>query len=127
MPPAIQIQQTGGPEALNWTGVDVGEPASGQVGLHQAAAGLNYIDVYSGTGYHPQPLPIIPGLEDAGTVEAVASDVRGLKVGDRAAFAGPVNRRFALKDAANAHRALESRATAGSTILTIYPSIHGSL
>ena len=89
MPHAIQIRQTGGPEVLNWTAVDVGEPASGQVRLRQAAAGLNYIDVYHRTGYYPQPLPFIPGLEGAGTVEAVAPDVRGLKVGDRVAYAGP--------------------------------------
>jgi len=30
-----------------------------------------------------------------------------------------VNQRFALKDAADAHKALEERATSGSTILTI--------
>jgi NADPH:quinone reductase len=90
MPHAIQIRQTGGPEALNWTAVDVGEPGSGQVRLRQAAAGLNYIDVYHCTGYYPQPLPFLPGLEGAGTVEAVAHDVRGLKVGDRVAYAGPI-------------------------------------
>ena len=89
MPHAIQIRQTGGPEVLNWTAVDVGEPGSGQVRLRQAAAGLNYIDVYHRTGYYPQPLPFIPGLEGAGIVEAVAQDVRGLKVGDRVAYAGP--------------------------------------
>jgi NADPH2:quinone reductase len=76
------MHQTGGPEVLNWTAVDVGEPGSGQVRLRQAAAGLNYVDVYHRTGYYPQPLPFIPGLEGAGTVEAVAPDVRGLKVGD---------------------------------------------
>ena len=89
MPHAIQMHQTGGPEVLNWTAVDVGEPGSGQVRLRQAAAGLNYIDVYHRTGYYPQPLPFIPGLEGAGTVEAVAPNVRGLKVGDRVAYAGP--------------------------------------
>jgi hypothetical protein len=41
MPHAIEIRQTGGREVLNWTAVDVGEPASGQVRLRQAAAGLN--------------------------------------------------------------------------------------
>jgi NADPH2:quinone reductase len=30
-----------------------------------------------------------------------------------------VNQRFALKDAADAHKALEARATSGSTILTV--------
>src|ERR1700682_602525 len=89
MPHAMQIRQTGGPEVLNGTRIEVGEPASGQVRLRQAAAGLNYIDVYHRTGYYPQPLPFIPGLEGAGTVEAVAPDVRGLKVGDRVAYAGP--------------------------------------
>ena len=38
---AMQIRQTGGPEVLNWTAVDVGEPGSGQVRLRQAAASLN--------------------------------------------------------------------------------------
>src|ERR1700682_1057436 len=89
MPHAIQIRQTGAPEVLNWTAVDVGEPGSGQVRLRQAAAGLNYIDVFHRTGHYPQPLPFIPGLEGAGTVEAVAQDVRGLNVGDRVAYAGP--------------------------------------
>jgi NADPH:quinone reductase len=89
MPHAMQIRQTGGREVLNWTAVDVGEPRSGQARLRQAAAGLNFIDVYHRTGYYPQPLPFIPGLEGAGTVEAVAQDVRGLKVGDRVAYAGP--------------------------------------
>ena len=37
MPHAKQIRQTGGPEALNWTAVDVGEPGSGQMRLRQAS------------------------------------------------------------------------------------------
>jgi len=132
MPHAIEIRQTGGPEVLNWTPIEVGEPGSGQVRLRQAAAGLNYIDVCHRTGYYSQPLPFIPGLEGAGTVEAIGQDVGGLKVGDRVAYAGPAgdysevrlvrinaNQRFALKDAADAHKALEARATSGSTILTI--------
>jgi NADPH:quinone reductase len=89
MPHATQVRQTGGPEILNWTSVDVREPGSGQVRLRQAAAGLNYIDVYYGTGSCPQALPLIAGLEGARTVEAVAPDVRGLKVADWVAYAGP--------------------------------------
>jgi NADPH2:quinone reductase len=89
MPHAMQIRRTGGPEVLNWTPIEVGEPGSGQVRLRQAAAGLNYIDVYHRTGYYSQPLPFIPRLEGAGTVEAIGQDVRDLKVGDRVAYAGP--------------------------------------
>jgi NADPH:quinone reductase len=53
MPHAIQIRQTGGLEVLNWTPIEVGEAGSGQVRLRQAAASLNYIDVYHRTGYGP--------------------------------------------------------------------------
>jgi len=102
MPHAIQIRQTGGPEVLSWTQVDVGAPGSGQVRLRQPAAGPNYIDVHHRTGCYPQPLSFITRLEGAGTVEAVADDVRT-----------NVNQRFALKDAAGAHKALEARATSG--------------
>ncbi len=117
---AMQTRQTRGPEVLNWTAVDVGEPRSGQVRLRHATAGLKYIDVYHRTGYYPQPFPTIPGLDGAGTVEALAPDVRGLTVGHRVAYAGPHRgRSFALKDAADAHTALEARATSGSTTLTI--------
>ncbi len=91
MPHATRMRQTGGPEVLNWAAVDVGEPWSGQVRLRQAAASLNCIDVYRRTGCYLHPLPFIPGLEGAGTVEAVARDMRGLKVGDREADAGPAD------------------------------------
>src|SRR5271165_3396462 len=107
MPHAMQIRQTGGPEVLNWTAVDVAEPGSGQVRLRQAAAGLNYIDVYHRTGYYPQPLPFIPGLEGAGTVEAVerrdaleASANELFEVVASGKVRINVNQRIALKDAA---------------------------
>jgi NADPH2:quinone reductase len=83
----MQILPTGGPEVLKWTAVNVGEAGSGQVRLREAAAGLNYIDVYHRPGYYLQPLPFIPGLEGAGTIEAV-SRMRGVKVGGRVAYAG---------------------------------------
>jgi 2-iminobutanoate/2-iminopropanoate deaminase len=41
MPNAIQIRQTGGPEVLNWTPIEVCEPGSGQVRLRQAAGARN--------------------------------------------------------------------------------------
>jgi NADPH:quinone reductase len=45
MPHAIQIRQTGGPEVLNWTPIEVGEPGAGQVRLRQAAAGSTILTI----------------------------------------------------------------------------------
>jgi NADPH2:quinone reductase len=87
---AIQVHQTGGPEVLVWDEVTVGEPGPGQVRLRQDAAGLNYIDVYHRTGLYPQQLPFIPGVEGAGTVDAVGEGVTGVGAGDRVAYAGPI-------------------------------------
>jgi NADPH:quinone reductase len=90
MPHAIRVHETGGPEVLKWEEVEVGEPGPGQVRIRQEAAGLNFIDVYHRTGLYAQPLPFIPGVEGAGTVDAVGPDVNVLKAGDRVAYGGPV-------------------------------------
>jgi NADPH2:quinone reductase len=87
---AIRIHETGGPEVLKWEEVEVGEPGPGQVRLRQEAVGLNFIDVYHRTGTYPQKLPFTPGVEGAGVVDAVGSDVTALKVGDRVAYAGAI-------------------------------------
>jgi NADPH2:quinone reductase len=87
---AIRIHETGGPDVLRWEKVQVGEPGPGQVRLRQEAAGLNFIDVYHRTGLYPQKLPITPGVEGAGVVEAVGPDVANVKQGDRVAYAGPI-------------------------------------
>jgi NADPH2:quinone reductase len=85
MPYAICIRRTGGPEVLSREKISVGDPDPGQVRLRQAAAGVNYIDIYHGIGFYPQPLPFIPGLEGAGTVEAIGEDVENVTVSDRVA------------------------------------------
>ncbi len=90
MPHAMEVRQPGGPEALVWTEVGVGEPGPGQVLLRQTAVGLNFIDIYHRTGLYPQPGPFIPGVEGAGVVEAVGPEVEGLKPGDRVGYAGPI-------------------------------------
>ena len=90
MPHAIVVDQPGGPEALDWRAVEVREPGPGQVRLRQTSIGLNFIDVYHRTGLYPQPAPFIPGVEGAGTVEAVGPGVDWLNTGDRVAYAGPI-------------------------------------
>lgn len=88
MPKAIRISKTGGPEVMEYIDVEVGEPGPGEVRIRHAACGLNYIDVYFRTGLYPQPLPAGLGMEGAGVVEAVGSDVAHVKIGDRVAYAG---------------------------------------
>jgi NADPH2:quinone reductase len=87
---AIRVHQAGGPEVLGWEDVEVGEPGPGQVRIRQHAVGLNYIDVYHRTGLYPQQTPFTPGVEGAGTVEALGPSVTALSVGDRVAYAGPI-------------------------------------
>ena len=90
MPHAIRIHEAGGPEVLAWDEVEVGEPGPGQAKIRQAAAGLNFIDVYHRTGLYPQQMPFTPGVEGAGTVESVGDGVTNVKPGDRVAYAGPL-------------------------------------
>ncbi|HEV2676868.1 MAG TPA: quinone oxidoreductase [Aliidongia sp.] len=87
---AIRIHKPGGPEVLQWDEIEVGSPGAGQIRLRHTAIGLNYIDVYHRTGLYPQPLPLIPGMEGAGVVEAIGPGVTSLQTGDRVAYAGPL-------------------------------------
>ncbi|WP_035681116.1 quinone oxidoreductase family protein [Azospirillum brasilense] len=85
---AIRIHDYGGPEALRWEEIEVGDPGPGQVRLRQTAVGLNYIDTYHRSGAYKLPqLPAIIGTEGAGVVEAVGPDVTTLKPGDRVGYA----------------------------------------
>jgi NADPH2:quinone reductase len=85
---AIQMTQTGGPEVLGWAEVDSPTPASDEILVDVVAAGLNFIDTYHRTGLYPVALPFIPGLEGAGTVAEVGSDVSGFSAGDTVAWSG---------------------------------------
>ncbi len=87
---AIRAYDTGGPEVMRWEEVEVGDPGPGQIRVRHGAVGLNYIDTYHRTGLYPiAERPFTPGLEGAGTVEAVGADVTDLAVGDRIAYASP--------------------------------------
>jgi NADPH2:quinone reductase len=85
---AIRIQAPGGPEALQYDDVAEPTPGAGQAVVKLAAAGVNYIDVYFRTGAYKAPLPLIIGLEGAGTVSAVGQGVTDVKAGDTVAWTG---------------------------------------
>jgi NADPH2:quinone reductase len=85
---AILIQQTGGPEVLNYTDVPTPQPKPNEAVVKLAASGVNFIDTYHREGRYPLALPFIPGQEGAGTVAAVGTEVKSLKAGDRVAYTG---------------------------------------
>jgi NADPH2:quinone reductase len=83
---AIRVESTGGPEVMKLADVPDPRPQPGQVVVRLGAIGVNFIDIYRRAGLYPVKLPHIPGLEGAGTVEAIGEGVSGLKEGDRVAF-----------------------------------------
>ena len=85
---AIRVHENGGPEVLRWEDVEVGKPGPGQALVRHTAVGLNFLDVYHRTGLYPVELPMTPGSEGAGVVEAVGPGVDAVSVGMRVAYAG---------------------------------------
>jgi NADPH:quinone reductase-like Zn-dependent oxidoreductase len=87
---AIRLHEFGGPEVLRREEVPVPEPESGEVLLRVHAVGLNPPDWDARAGMPgvppelkpPLDLPLIPGTDVSGVVEAVATDVDGFAVGD---------------------------------------------
>jgi NADPH2:quinone reductase len=87
---AIQVHELGGPEALQYDEVAMPEPGLGEARVKVGAAGVNFIDVYHRKGMYPGQLPMTPGLEAAGVVDAVGPDVSDVKVGDLVAYSGQI-------------------------------------
>jgi len=88
MPHAIRIHAPGGPDAMQWEEVAVGDPGPGEARVRHTAVGVNYIDTYHRSGLYKLPLPSGIGSEAAGVVEAVGSGVTWVKAGDRVAYCG---------------------------------------
>jgi NADPH:quinone reductase len=83
---AIQVKQTGGPEAMGLVELPVPEPKASEAVVKLAASGVNFIDVYQREGRYKVPLPFVLGQEGAGVVTAVGSQVQSVKNGDRVAW-----------------------------------------
>jgi NADPH:quinone reductase len=81
---AAVVTQFGGPEVLEYREVERHSIGSTQVLIKVAATSVNYADIkgrYGNKGA-TQP-PYIPGLDVAGTIVEVGSEVEGLHVGQR--------------------------------------------
>lgn len=79
------IEETGGPDVIQWRDAALGDPAEGQILVRHEAVGVNFIDTYHRTGVYPVALPSGLGMEAAGTVEAVGPGVENLAPGMRVA------------------------------------------
>ncbi len=84
---AIRITETGNANVMKFVDVELKKLAPNEVLIKNKAIGLNYIDVYHRSGTYPLPLPNGIGLEAAGVIEEIGSDVKEFKVGDRVAHA----------------------------------------
>ncbi len=81
----IGIKASGGPEMLVPEERAVPTPGAGEILVKVAAAGVNRPDVMQRQGLYPPPpgASDIPGLEIAGEVVALGSNVKRWKIGDR--------------------------------------------
>ena len=88
MTKAIIIKKPGGPEVLEITDIKLATPGADQIKVKNIAIGLNYIDTYHRSGLYPVPLPSGIGLEGAGKITEIGSNVKDLNIGDNIAYAG---------------------------------------
>jgi NADPH2:quinone reductase len=84
---AIRVHDYGGPEVLRLEDLPVPEPGAGEARVKIAAVGVNFIDIYHRSGQYKGVLPMTPGMEAAGIVDAVGPDVSDVQVGDRVVYA----------------------------------------
>ena len=87
MPKSIILKNNGGPEVLELQDVEVGTPGPDEIKVTNYAIGLNYIDTYHRSGLYPIKLPSGIGLEAAGKIDEVGSNVTEFNKGDNVAYA----------------------------------------
>ncbi|GAB3273839.1 NADP-dependent oxidoreductase [Kineosporia babensis] len=84
---AVRFHEFGGPEALVHEDIEQPTPAAGQVRIRVAATSFNGVDGNIRAGFMQGPIPVAlphtPGLDVAGTVDALGKGVDDFAVGDR--------------------------------------------
>ena len=84
----ILVEQTGTPsDVMQLRNAPKPEPRAGQVRLKVQAAGINFADVLAVKGEYltPTKLPLIPGGEFAGMIDALGEGVTGFEIGQQVA------------------------------------------
>ncbi|HUA47374.1 MAG TPA: NADP-dependent oxidoreductase [Solirubrobacteraceae bacterium] len=84
---AIRFHEYGDADVLRDEDVEVPVPGSGEVRIRVAATAFNPVDAGIRGGYLREPFPVllphVPGIDAAGTVDALGANVSGRRVGDR--------------------------------------------
>lgn len=79
---AMVLNQVGAP--LEWTELSDRQPGPGEIRVRVGACGVCRTDLHVVDGELPHPqLPIIPGHEIVGRIDAVGAGVKGLQLGER--------------------------------------------
>ncbi len=86
MPKSIIISRHGGPEVLEIKDVKVGSPGPNEIKVKNLAIGLNFIDTYHRSGLYKIKLPSGLGMEGAGIIIEIGSDVKLFNKGDKIAY-----------------------------------------
>ena len=75
----IWITRAGPPEVLEVREAADPEPKAGEVRIRVAASGVNFADILGRMGLYPDlpPIPVVPGYEVSGRVDATGADVDG--------------------------------------------------
>jgi NADPH:quinone reductase len=126
---AIRIREPGPPAVLEPVACPVPQPGPAEVLIRVAAAGVNRPDLLQRQGHYPPPpgASLIPGLEVAGEIAALGSEVRGWQTGDLvcALLAGGGYAQFAAVPAVQclpvpAGLTLQQAATLPETFFTVW-------
>ena len=82
---AIRIENTGGPEVLQYVEVPTPSPGRGQALVKADTIGVNMPEVLVRRGQYKwmPPLPAIPGIEMSGTIAVLGPESDGFSVGER--------------------------------------------
>lgn len=131
----IVVRRHGGPEVLEWLEEPIPLPGENEVRVRLEAACANFTDVLVRRGLYPgaRKLPVTPGYDFLGRVDAVGDRVSEWKVGDRVAdllVTGGYTEHL-IREATNLVRVPESvdAAEAATLVLawvTAYQLIHRS-
>lgn len=129
---AIEIAGPGGPEVLRLAERPVPQPGPGEVLIRIAAAGVNRPDVLQRKGLYPPPpgASDLPGLEVAGDIVAVGSDVENWVIGDAvcALLTGGGYAQYACADAGSClptpnSLSIEEAASLPETFFTVWANV----